>query len=95
MNQMLTWGAVATLIAIVILVVLDRSDEKKICQGKKRPQDEEDLPTKPSPKGATGNRAPAGEVIQMPAAQAVKPLLPPPGEKRIEAVAPRNMGKRR
>ena len=98
-GQLATWGAVAIVIVVLIASVIDESDDHKskdMFGRKKQPQDgAQDAKATPM------NAKPSSSVAkdEMPrigtTANTSKPLIPPPGEARIEAVAPRNKGHRR
>jgi hypothetical protein len=77
LHQWVAWGAVLIVVIVIFIAVAEEKGNKPIAKNK--------------PKSATPGQEEAARDFAI--AQAKKVLIPPPGEKRIEAVAPRNGGK--
>lgn len=103
MNQMLVWGAPAVVLVIFILIALDEKGESRKGRDKTVKGPQPDKAVEPKKAGAaqpSASSAPQSKTETTDAAPVVqlvpiKPMLPPPGERRIEAIAPRNMGRRK
>ena len=100
LHQWVAWGAVLIVVVVIFIAVAEEKGNKPIAKNKgKRGFDtaadsrRSALPEAATqkPKSATPGQEEAARDFAI--AQATKVLIPPPGEKRIEAVAPRNGGK--
>lgn len=100
LHQWVAWGAVLIVVVVIFIAVAEEKGNKPIAKNKGKRGFDTGADTKRSalaetaaqkPRSATPDREEATRDIAL--AQATKVLIPPPGEKRIEAVAPRNGGK--
>jgi hypothetical protein len=100
LHQWVAWGAVLIVVVVIFIAVAEEKGNKPIVKNKAKRGFDNGADTKRSalaettaqkPKSATPDQEEAARDFAL--AQATKVLIPPPGEKRIEAVAPRNMGR--
>ena len=95
-GQLVAWVAIAIVIVVFVVAVIDESDDHKPTDmfGRKRKPKVDDLEKKESPKPTT--IVASDDITRINAtSNPNKPLIPPPGETRIEGVAPRTTGPRR
>lgn len=102
LHQWVAWGAVVIVVLVIFIAVADEKSEK----GDKRGVSKKDRVNRTDSNRSVNADGPANKVkrqtpeqeeaaIALAQAQSSKVLIPPPGEKRIEAVAPRNFGRTR
>ena len=95
-GQLVAWVAIAIVIVVFVVAVIDESDDHKPKDmfGRKRKPKVDDLEKKESPKPTT--IVASDDITRINAtSNPNKPLIPPPGETRIEGVAPRTTGPKR
>ena len=100
LHQWVAWGAVLIVVVVIFIAVAEEKGNKPMAKNRAKRGFGNGADTKRSslpetasqkPKTATPDQEEAARDFAL--AQATKVLIPPPGEKRIEAVAPRNGGK--
>lgn len=98
-GQLISWAAIAIVIVVLIFSVIDESEDHlpKGMFGRKSQPEDEKQEKKDTQRSAKPSTPVVNEELSRINATAnpSKPLIPPPGEARIEAVAPRNTGHRR
>lgn len=103
LNQLVAWGAGAVVLVILFIAVVDeKAKSKDSSHSRKKAHERKTAATASKSsdsahhKNGTVSEAESEEAMRLLAhANAAKVLIPPPGEKRIEAVAPRNVGRTR
>jgi hypothetical protein len=95
-GQLVAWVAIAIVIVVFIVAVIDESDDHKPKDmfGRKRQPNVDAVEKKESPKPTS--IVASDDITRINATSNLnKPLIPPPGETRIEGVAPRTTSPKR
>lgn len=100
LHQWVAWGAVLIVVVVIFIAVAEEKGNKRTVKNKPKESFDNGTDSRRSrpaetaaqkTKSTTPDQEEAARDFSL--AHAPKVLIPPPGEKRIEAVAPRNVGR--